>query len=51
MTALACSDTPAGRAKWSLRLLADKIIELEFCESISHAQVGKILKKTNSNRI
>ena len=51
ITALACSDTPAGRAKWSLRLLADKIVELEFCESISHTQVGNILKKTNSNRI
>jgi len=49
ITALACSETPAGRAKWSLRLLADKIVELEFCESISHSQVGKILKKTNSN--
>ena len=51
ITALACSDTPAGRAKWSLRLLADKIVELEFCAQISHTQVGKILKKTNSNRI
>lgn len=48
--ALACSETPAGRAKWSLRLLAEKMVELEFCESISHAQVGKVLKKTNSNR-
>ncbi len=51
ITALACSDTPVGRAKWSLRLLADKIVELEFCESISHTQVGKILKKTNFSRI
>lgn len=51
ITALACSDTPDGRAKWSLRLLADKIIELEFCESISHTQVKLILKKTNSSRI
>lgn len=51
ITALACSATPAGRAKWSLRLLADKIVELEFCESISHTQVGKILKKTNYSRI
>lgn len=50
ITALACSDTPDGRAKWSLRLLADKVVELEFCESISHTQVGTILKKTNSNR-
>lgn len=51
ITALACSATPAGRARWSLRLLADKIVELEFCESISHTEVGKILKKTNFNRI
>lgn len=51
ITALACSDTPEGRGRWSLRLLADKIVELEFCENISHTQVGKILKKTNSSRI
>lgn len=51
ITALACSQTPSGRAKWSLRLLADKIVELDFCETISHTQVRKILKKTNSNRI
>lgn len=50
ITALACSATPDGRAKWSLRLLADKIIELEFCAGISHTAVGEILKKTNSNR-
>lgn len=51
ITALACSATPAGRAKWSLRLLADKIVELEFCECISHTQVRAILKKTTSTRI
>ena len=51
ITALACSDTPEGRAKWSLRLLAEKIVELEFCASISHTEVGKILKKTNFSRI
>ena len=50
ITALACSDTPLGRAKWSLRLLAEKIVELEFCEEISPTQVGKILKKTNYSR-
>jgi len=49
ITALACSDAPVGRAKWSLRLLADKIVELEFCEQVSHSQVRNILKKTNSN--
>jgi transposase len=50
ITALACSETPAGRAKWSLRLLADKVVELEFCQSLSHTGVRKILKKTNSSR-
>jgi transposase len=47
ITALACSDAPQGHARWSLRLLADKVVEVGFCDKISHAQVGKILKKTN----
>jgi hypothetical protein len=34
ITALACSDMPTGRAKWSLRLLADKIVEFEICEMV-----------------
>lgn len=51
ITALACSEAPEGYARWSLRLLADKIVELGYCESISHTQVNKILKKTNSNLI
>ena len=51
ITALACSDAPGGHSQWSLRLLADRIVELEYCESISHTQVGNILKKTRSNRI
>jgi transposase len=46
ITALACSDAPAGHARWSLRLLADKSVEQGFVESISHNEVGKILKKT-----
>lgn len=50
ITALACSDAPAGHAKWSLRLLADKVVELGYGETISHTQVGNILKKTKSNR-
>lgn len=45
ITALACSDTPAGRAKWSLQLLADKAVELELVESISPSKVRSILKK------
>jgi transposase len=49
ITALACSDTPDGRAKWSLQLLADKAVELELVESISPSKVEEILKKTNLN--
>lgn len=45
VTALACSAAPAGHARWGLRLLADKVVELGYCESISHTQVGNILKK------
>jgi len=47
ITALACSEPPEGYAQWSLRLLADKVVELGYCEQISHTEVGKILKKTN----
>lgn len=50
ITALACSNAPAGRAEWSLRLLADKIIALGYGDTISHTQVGNILKKTKSSR-
>jgi putative transposase len=46
ITALACSEPPAGHGQWTLRLLADKIVELDYCESISHTQVAQILKKT-----
>jgi len=47
ITALACSTPPEGYAQWSLRLLADKVVELEYCEHISHTEVGQVLKKTN----
>ena len=47
ITALACSQAPEGHARWTLRLLADKVVELDYCGSISHVQVGRILKKTN----
>ena len=50
ITALACSTAPAGRADWSLRLLADKVVELGYRDTISHTQVGNILKKTKSSR-
>jgi putative transposase len=47
VTALACSTPPEGYAQWSLRLLADKAVELGYCEHVSHTEVGQILKKTN----
>jgi len=47
ITALACSDPPEGYAEWSLRLLADKAVELGYCEGLSHTSVRRILKKTN----
>jgi len=50
ITALACSAAPEGYSQWSLRLLADRIVELEYCESISYTQVRNILKKTLSSR-
>ncbi len=49
ITALACSQPPQGHGQWSLRLLADKAVELAFVEGISHEQVRKILKKTSLN--
>lgn len=51
ITALACSETPVGHAKWSLRLLADKAVELNLVESISHTEVQHILKKINFSHI
>jgi hypothetical protein len=47
LTMLACSEPPAGHASWSLRLLANRMVELEYVDDISHVTVGKILKKTN----
>lgn len=51
ITALACSPAPEGHARWNLNLLAEKAVELEYCEHISGTHVGTLLKKTNSNRI
>lgn len=47
LTALACSEAPDGHSQWSLRLLANKVVELGYCEHLSHTQVGTILKKTS----
>jgi transposase len=46
LIALACSEPPEGQARWSLRLLADKLVELEVVEGVSYQTVGRILKKT-----
>lgn len=46
ITALACSDPPEGYSTWSLRMLADKVVELGYCEQIAHTTVQEILKKT-----
>jgi hypothetical protein len=45
LIALCCSEPPKGFAKWSLRLLADKVVELKYAESISHETVRRVLKK------
>jgi hypothetical protein len=47
---LACSEPPEGAARWTLRLLADKMVELHYVDSMSHVTVGEILKKTKSSR-
>jgi transposase len=47
--ALSCGDPPEGFSRWSLRLLADKAVELEYIDSISHEAIRRILKKTKSN--
>ena len=47
LISLCCSDPPKGFAKWSLRLLADKMVELKYIDSVSHVSVRSVLKKTN----
>lgn len=47
LIALCCGEPPEGRSKWSLRLLADKMVELKYVDYISHVTVGEVLKKTN----
>jgi len=51
LIALACSEPPAGHARWSIRLLADKVVALEIVERAHFNTVGRALKKTISNRI
>lgn len=47
ITAIACSEPPEGRDRWTLRLIADKIVELKIADTISYKTVERVLKKTN----
>jgi len=49
LTALACSTPPEGRARWTLRLLEDKVVELGVVERASDNTIGRVLKKTRCN--
>ncbi len=51
LIALACSAPPAGRERWSLRLLAEHLVRLEVVEAVSHETVRQTLKQTSSSRI
>ena len=48
---ICCSEPPDGRAKWSVRLIAEKVVELHILDTISYESVHRLLKKTSSNRI
>jgi hypothetical protein len=50
LTMLACSEAPEGAARWTLRLLAERMIELGYVNYISHVTVRELLKKTDSSR-
>ena len=49
LVALSCGAPPAGRGQWSLRLLADRAVELGYIDSVSHETVRRVLKKTRSS--
>ena len=49
LVALSCNKPPEGHARWTLRLLADKMVELEYVNSVSHETIRKVLKKTKSS--
>lgn len=51
LIALACSEPPTGRSRWTLALLEDKVVELKIVERASDNTIGRVLKKTFSNRI
>lgn len=47
LIAISCSKAPCGYARWSLRMLADEMVELKYAENVSHETVRQVLKKTN----
>jgi hypothetical protein len=47
LIALSCSEPPEGFARWSLRLLADQVVELRYIDTISHETIRRLLKKRN----
>ena len=49
LVALSCSEPPEGFARWSLRLLADRVVELQYIDSVSHETIRRVLKKTKSS--
>ena len=49
LIAIACSKAPEGRKRWTLRLLADRVVELKIVDSVSHETIRRTLKKTNLN--
>jgi hypothetical protein len=49
LVALSCSDPPEGFARWSLRLLADRVVELDYIDSVSHETIRRVLKKMKLN--
>jgi len=49
LVATSCSKPPEGHSKWSLRLLADKMVELKYIDQVSHETIRQVLKKTKSN--
>jgi len=49
LVALSCSDPPEGFSRWSMRLLADKVVELDYIDSISYETIRQVLKKTKLN--
>ena len=49
LVALSCSNPPEGFTRWSLRLLADKVVELDYIDNVSHETIRQVLKKTKLN--